>query len=148
MWMGLEQRGLEEAMPDDLENDTPALIGLSPYLYYADPAAALDWLTDTFGFGPDRRWTDPDGEVTEADIYAGDTRIMLGGRAPGDDEGAGVMLVIHVHDVDDQHRRVTAAGVGLDPPEDQPYRPRTITVTDPWGYRWCFWQGEAHPPPD
>jgi uncharacterized glyoxalase superfamily protein PhnB len=32
--------------------------------------------------------------------------------------------------------------------ENQAYGPRTFTVTDPWGYQWNFWQGEATPPPE
>ena len=122
------------------------VIGVSPYLYYEDPAAALDWLTRVFGFGPDRRWTGPDGQVAEADIVAGNTQVMIGGRAPGEAEGAGLLLVVRVGDVDAQHDRITAAGVEVDPPQDQPYGPRTITATDPWGYQWNFWQGDAHPP--
>jgi uncharacterized glyoxalase superfamily protein PhnB len=38
------------------------------------------------------------------------------------------------------HARVLAAGVDAPPPEQQPYGPRTFTVTDPWGYHWDFWQ--------
>ena len=28
-------------------------------------------------------------------------------------------------------------------PKDEAYGPRTCHVTDPWGYQWYFWQGEA-----
>ena len=39
-------------------------------------------------------------------------------------------------------RQVVAhhAGVDASPPEDKPYGPRAYSVTDPWGYRWAFWQ--------
>ncbi|RZS38902.1 putative glyoxalase superfamily protein PhnB [Herbihabitans rhizosphaerae] len=120
--------------------------GVTPYLYYTDAAAALDWLTATFGFGPDVRYTAEDGTVEEAEITAGPARVMMAGRAPGADEGGGALIIVHTDDVDALYRRVDGAGVAVEPPADQPWGPRTITVTDPWGYRWNFWQGEALPP--
>jgi uncharacterized glyoxalase superfamily protein PhnB len=63
--------------------------------------------------------------------------------------GRRTLLIVHVDDVDAQHARVTeATGAELEAPMDQPYGPCTFTVTDPWGYAWCFWQGQATPPDD
>jgi hypothetical protein len=41
-------------------------------------------------------------------------------------------------DVDAMYERVKAAGVAVDPPEDQRFGVRMLTVTDPEGYRWGF----------
>jgi len=65
---------------------------------------------------------------------------MMAGRGPRDAEGTGQQLIVHVDDVDALYARVTAAGVEATPPEDKPYGPRLIAVTDPWGYQWSFWQ--------
>lgn len=119
-------------------------LGVEPYLYYADGDEALAWLSSVVGFVEDVRYVDPDGRVAEAEMLAGDARIMIGGgHAPGADEGRGQLLVVRVDDVDAHHARVTAAGVGAGPPEDRPYGARTYTLGDPGGYRWCFWQGRG-----
>lgn len=119
--------------------------GVSPYLFYADAAAALDWLERVFGFGPRQTWGE-DGKVDEAHIQVGPQKIMMTNLAPGPDQGGGSLLVVHVDDVDALHERVRAALEGeqeVAPPEDKDYGPRTFDVTDPWGYHWYFWQGEA-----
>jgi uncharacterized glyoxalase superfamily protein PhnB len=115
-------------------------LGVSPYLYYADAGAALEWLARTFGFEERARYVDDGDVVHEAEMAVGTATLMLCGRAPDPGQGEGVLLVVHVDDVEAQHARVTAAGGEAAPPEDQPYGPRTFTVTDPWGYRWTFWQ--------
>ncbi len=114
--------------------------GVTPYLYYADAGAALDWLARVFGFRETARYVDDDGVVHESEMQAGPSTIQLCGRTPGPDEGAGLLLIVHVDDVDAQHARVVAAGVEAPAPEQKPYGPRTFTVTDPWGYHWDFWQ--------
>ncbi len=60
--------------------------------------------------------------------------------------GTGAAFVVHVSDVDAVYERVIAEGVHADPPQDRPYGPRVCEVTDPWGYRWFLWQGEARYP--
>ena len=124
--------------------------GISPYLYYEDAEAALDWLERVLGFGP-RRTHGADGRVEEAEIAVGDLKVMMTGHAPGPNEGGGALLIIHVDDVDAQYARVRdaladsdAGGVEASEPRDEAYGPRTFSVTDPWGYRWYFWQGDAN----
>ncbi|NQX33272.1 glyoxalase/bleomycin resistance/extradiol dioxygenase family protein [Herbiconiux sp. VKM Ac-2851] len=119
-----------------------------PYLYYEDADAAIEWLERVLGFGPSTRWR-MGGDVTrEADIRVGLSRVSISGRAPGAAEGGGALVIVHVDDVAALHARVVAAEPGLDveEPAQQPYGPITLMVTDPWGYRWNFWQGEADPP--
>jgi uncharacterized glyoxalase superfamily protein PhnB len=92
------------------------------------------------------------GPITqEADIRVGRSRVSITGRVPGENEGAGALLIVHVEhseDLDDLFHRIRDSEPSLqaEPPEKQSYGPRTFTVTDPWGYRWSFWHGEADPP--
>ena len=58
-------------------------MSVSPYLYYEDAAAALDWLARAFGFEELVRYVDADGVVREAEMAAGETTIMLNGAGPG-----------------------------------------------------------------
>ena len=128
----------EPAMPDT--TTAVSLQGVTPYLYYADAGAGLDWLARVFGFEETARYVDDAGVVHESEMRVGPTTIQLCGRAPEPDQGSGLLLIVHVDDVDAMHARVVAAGVDAPPPEQKPYGPRTFTVTDPWGYRWDFWQ--------
>jgi uncharacterized glyoxalase superfamily protein PhnB len=124
-----------------VDTATPVTIrGVSPYLFYEDAGAALDWLGRVFGFTGAVRYVDDEGVVHEGSIDVGAGQVMVSGRAPGPGEGAGLLLIVHVDDVDAQHARVVAAGVDAPAPQDKPYGPRTFTVQDPWGYSWDFWQ--------
>ena len=124
--------------------------GVTPYLYYSEADDALAWLTRVLGFGPAARWTDDSGTLLEAEIAVGDQPIAIGARAPGPNEGGGQTLIVHVDDVDAHYRDVTTAlssdDQHIEPPQDQPYGPRSFHITDPWGYRWYFWQGQTIPP--
>ena len=114
---------------------------LTPYLQYPDGDAAVDWLNRVFGFGPARAARDDSGAWYEGDLAIGSARVAIGGgSAP-----SGGYLIIGVPDADEMYERIRAAGVEVDKPEDKPYGPRTVTVTDPWGVTWDFWQGEAVP---
>ncbi|MFI7303946.1 VOC family protein [Micromonospora aurantiaca] len=120
--------------------------GYSPYLYYEDAGAALDWLVRTFGFTEKVRYLDGAGVVREAELHAGDTLIMLHGADPGywakqsAPGPVGHMCIVYVEDVDAHHKATVAAGVDAPEPEDQPYGARIYIVTDPGGHQWTFWQ--------
>jgi uncharacterized glyoxalase superfamily protein PhnB len=115
--------------------------GVSPYLYYPDGAAALEWLSRVFGFREIVRYADEQDRVQEAEFSAGDSTIMMaGGREPQPGEGKGLLLIVHVDDIQAQHKRVTAASVQANPPQTKPWGPITFAVRDPWGYTWDFWQ--------
>jgi uncharacterized glyoxalase superfamily protein PhnB len=135
------QHADEEDQAMTTTDSTVTLQGISPYLHYADAGAALDWLARVLGFRETARYVDDGGVVRESEMQVGDTTIQLsGGHEPGAGHGEGLLLIVHVDDVDGQHARVVAAGVEASAPEQQPYGPRTFTVTDPWGYHWDFWQ--------
>lgn len=121
--------------------------GITPYLRYDDADTALEWMERVLGFTGAVRWRDEGGRTYEADIHAGTTTIGVSGSGGTSDDGKNAILIVHVDDLDAHYERVrVAAGAEVSPPEVQPYGPRTFTVTDPWGYQWNFWEGEATPP--
>jgi uncharacterized glyoxalase superfamily protein PhnB len=128
-------------------SDETEFLGVTAYLHYPDGDAAAEWLSRVLGFGPQdprRVKRDAAGRWQEGEIAIGPTRIDISaGRDPGPDNGAGALHIVGVTDVDAQYRRIMAGGVQVDPPRDEAYGPRTCHVTDPWGYQWYFWQGEA-----
>lgn len=140
----------------DTENSDAARTGdhpmtftaVTPYLYYADAGAALAWLERVFGFGPVQSTTDDAGVVQEGEIAVGTSglKVDVCGRQPGPDEGAGALLIVSVSDVDSLYERIRGEDVEVSEPKDEAYGPRQIHCTDPWGYRWYFWTGEAHYP--
>jgi uncharacterized glyoxalase superfamily protein PhnB len=120
--------------------------GMSPYLYYEDAEAALEWLARVFGFTERVRFLDPDGIVRAAEMYAGDTLVHLDGVGSGywKEQGVsgpvGQLVIVYVDDVDAHHARVVAGGVEAPEPQDEFYGARVYTLEDPGGNRWTFWQ--------
>jgi uncharacterized glyoxalase superfamily protein PhnB len=124
----------------------PQFEGFTPYLYYDDVAAMIDWLTGVFGFTERGRWLDASGFVRNAELFAGNAEVWLDGdpeywkqRGRRPEEWIGVW----VDDVDAMFDRVKSAGVGAQPPENKFYGVRTFDVTDPEGYTWGFLQRNA-----
>lgn len=117
-----------------------SFLSLTPYLRYPDGDAAVEWLTRVLGFGPARASRGADGRWYEGDISVGASQIGISGGAA---RPSGGYLIIGVPDADAVYRRIRDAGVEVDEPQDKPYGPRTVAVTDPWGVTWDFWQGEA-----
>lgn len=115
-------------------------LSVTPYLRYPDGDAATEWLTRVLGFGPARTSRDAEGRWYEGDITVGAAQVAIGGGAS---QASGGYLIIGVPDADAVYGRIRAAGVEVDEPQDKPYGPRTVSVTDPWGVTWDFWQGEA-----
>lgn len=127
-------------------------LGVTAYLRYPDGDAAADWLTRVLGFGPvdpRRVVRDSDGQWREGELVIGPTRIDIssGGSPAVPEFGAGALLIVAVTDVDAQYERIGQSGEQIDPPKNEMYGPRTCHITDPWGYQWYFWQGEAVYPP-
>lgn len=120
---------------------TPTFTGVTAYLRYPDGDAAAEWLIRVLGFGPARCVRDQMGRWAEGEVRIGPVRVDINGS--GNASTHGQLLIVAVDDVDAQYRRIRAAGVELDPPRDESYGPRSCHVTDPWGYEWYFWQGEA-----
>lgn len=122
------------------ENETTTFLNITPYLRYPDGDAAVEWLSRVLGFGPAEAARDDAGNWYEGTIAVGAANVNIGGGAASPSGG---YLIIGVPDADAVFDRIRAAGVAVDPPVDKSYGPRSVSITDPWGTTWDFWQGEA-----
>lgn len=119
---------------------------VTPYLLYEDVAAALEWLTEAFGFDEVLRFQGEGGVVNHAELRHGGESIYLG--SPGGDYksparlGTRTALVhVYVDDVDAHYARAVEAGATIHlKPEDMPYGDRRYDAEDLEGQRWSFAQ--------
>jgi uncharacterized glyoxalase superfamily protein PhnB len=122
---------------------------ITPYLFYEDAAAALDFLSRAFGFEEVMRSAMPGGRVAHAEMRLGDGALFLG--APGDGYrgprslGTTTCCIYgYADDVDAHCERARAAGAEIaDEPEDQEYGDRRYHARDPEGHDWYFAQRPA-----
>ena len=134
---------------------------ITPMISYENAAAAIDWLTQAFGFTEreGQRYTDADGVVGHAELVHGDETIML--ATPNREyqsprhhretcESASRWLdnpwvidgvFVEVDDLDAHHARAVAQGaIVVRPPEDAGVGFRIYTAEDLEGHRWMFGQ--------
>jgi PhnB protein len=127
---------------------------VTPYLYYKDSAAALDFLTSAFGFTEKVRMADDNGRVNHAEVAYGNGFVMFG--TPGEDYknpkklgGATQLVYVYVDDVDAHFEHAKSAGATVvREPEDQFYGDRSYVVTDPEGHEWSFATHVHDPSPE
>jgi uncharacterized glyoxalase superfamily protein PhnB len=112
-----------------------------PHLVYEDVAAAIDWLTRTFGFTEHYRYGDP---AQGAQMHLGDAWIMLslareGRKSPAQ---AGVWtqsLTVFVDDVDAHFEKSKSAGAKIvEDLHETMYGERQYGVEDLGGHHWLF----------
>ncbi len=137
--------------------------GLVPLIRYRDVAAAVDWLSNAFGFEKRSVITDPDGTVAYAELSYGRGIVMLGPvgqsvldslmKQPDELGGIGTQSVyVAVDDVAAHFDRTRAAGAeivlefGSEEAGDRAYAAR-----DPEGHVWNFgayspWPATPPPP--
>ena len=119
---------------------------ISPYLYYEDGAAAMDWLIGAFGFEEDMRMTNDEGRVEHGQLKLGGEMVMLGEpgseyQNPNKRGGATAGVHVYVDDVDAHYERAKAAGATIHmEPTDQPYGDRRYDTEDLEGHNWFFAQ--------
>jgi len=125
-------------------NPPESMPRITPYLYYADVAAALDWLARAFGFRERMRMPGPDGGIMHAEMETADGVIMLGCPSPDyrNPKQLGQTtqsLYVYVDDVDKHHRHAVESGAEIvEEPEDQFYGDRRYGAADPEGHHWFF----------
>jgi uncharacterized glyoxalase superfamily protein PhnB len=124
--------------------------GLVPLIRYRDVAAAVEWLSQTFGFEKRNVITDPDGSIAYAELSYGRGIVMLGPvghsvldsllKQPDELGGIGTQSVyVAVDDVEAHFKRARSAGAGIvlefgsDEAGDRAYAAR-----DPEGHIWNF----------
>jgi uncharacterized glyoxalase superfamily protein PhnB len=131
-----------------MRNRSAPHASVTPVLSYPDVAAAVDWLTHTFGFVEHVRIGDH-----RAQLGFGDGALIVadeshGRRAPASD-GVTHSVMVRVDDVDEHHQRASAAGAHIvTSPATHDYGERQYVVTDLAGHRWTFTQSVADVSPE
>jgi uncharacterized glyoxalase superfamily protein PhnB len=130
-----------------------------PFIGYEDAAAAIEWLSQAFGFTekPGQRHED-NGRITHAELELDGATIYVatpdGYASPrtvrGESEAAYRAYdnpwvidgcFVEVEDVGEHYRRATAAGATiLRGPEEPGIGYRIYAAEDPEGHRWMFGQ--------
>ncbi len=132
----------------NLARDTTATV--VPSLRYRDAPAAVEWLSEAFGFEKHLVVPGEDGTIAHAQLVFGNGMIMLGSARDDDfgrlqqpldapDSSVSQSAYVIVNDVDAHHARASAAGARVVmPPEDQDYGGRLYACRDPEGNLWNF----------
>ena len=132
-----------------------------PFRAYEDAAAAIDWLSNAFGFREraDQRHTEADGTVTHAELEYGGAVVMLATPTPEyrgprrhaetceqarkwlDNPWVIDGLFVEVDDMAAHHAQAVRAGAKvLREPEEPGIGYRIYTAEDVEGHRWMFGQ--------
>jgi len=122
-------------------------MSITPYLYYEDVGAALEFLTRAFRFkNYGRPMKQQDGRINHAAMKIGKDLVMMGYpgakyKNPKRLKQATQSLYINVSNVDKHFERAKKAGAKiLAEPEDQFYGDRRYGAEDPEGHQWYFAQ--------
>ena len=129
-----------------VQNPPEGMQRVIPYLVYSDAPAAIEFLTEAFGFEERYRFPTPDGRVGHAELGYGDSVLMLASVFEDMDHASPRDLPAHhgsvhcyVDDVDAHCARAQAAGARItSQPEDKFYGDRVYTAEDPEGHQWSF----------
>ncbi|MBI1212179.1 MAG: aminotransferase [Alphaproteobacteria bacterium] len=133
---------------------------ISNSVYYENPARAIDWLVEAFGFSVRLKVEGEGGRIEHSELEFGDGLVMVGGvgedhdrpdtthhRSPKQIGGANTQVMcIHVDDVDAHCRRARNAGAKITrEPATTDYgadywTDRTYGCVDPEGHQWFFMQ--------
>ncbi len=125
----------------DPQRGYPSIV---PYVRYANPAAAVQWLSEVIGAREVLRMTLPDGRIGHAELSLGTGLITLGlsteppvGTPSATRSTLTAMTLVFVDDVDAAVQRALAGGGELvDPANDQPWGLRQAIVADPEQHLW------------
>jgi uncharacterized glyoxalase superfamily protein PhnB len=119
---------------------SPSPLGLALYLVYQDVGAIAEWLVHTLGFAETGRFVDANGVVTNAELTAGTSVLLLerGDHPPGSYPRGTRWTGIWVDDPDECYRTLVAMNADAQPPEDEPWGVRLVRVTDPEGHLWAL----------
>jgi len=112
---------------------------LTPALTAGDLERSLRFYVDALGFTIDERWEE-EGELRGVMLLAGTCHIGLSQDdwAKGRDRTKGIGFRIFAEtaqDLDDLAERLREHGVEPDGPKTEPWGERTLTVTDPDGFK-------------
>ena len=118
---------------------------VTPYLLYEDGEAAIDFMTNAFGFREVDRQIGAAGGLHAELETPGGGRVYLGQPPSGFENPAKVgrtsMTYVIVDDVDGHYERAKAAGARItEEPNDLPFGHRRYSCADPQGHEWAFAQ--------
>ncbi len=131
----------------------PCYPRVTPYLMYEEPAEALTWLADAFGFEERFRHVGEEGWIDHAEMTIGDGLIMLAKpsadyRSPRSLGGATALVHVYVDDAREHCARARAAGAVIrSEPAEKPYGTLQYTAADPEGHLWLFSEQVRKPEP-
>lgn len=119
-----------------------------PFMNYQDAPAALDWLSEAFGFQRASVHEGPNGTIAHAEMRFGEGLIMLGSAGENDlgmktarELGAvnqGIYIIVD-NEIDEHYERAVAAGAEIVRPlHDTDYGSRDYAARDPEGNLWSF----------
>ncbi|WP_018216113.1 VOC family protein [Salinispora vitiensis] len=123
---------------------------IAPYLAYEDPAKAIEWLINTFGFTELAVFDDGQGNVYHAELQVGhqalimingaNSALRIGEPSTLGAASAGTFVRRETDtEVNELHRRAVAAGAEiLLEPEVKPHDSYEFTCRDPQGQVWTF----------
>lgn len=129
---------------------------ISTALYYDDPAAAIDWLCEAFGFEVKLKVEGDGGSIEHSELVFGGGLVMVGGERP---EKFGYMkppskvggantqnMMVYVDDVEAHCARARAAGatvvreIETHDYGDDYWADRGYECRDIGGHHWWFYQ--------
>lgn len=113
-----------------------------PHIIYRNLPAAMEWLSNVFGFREHYRYGEPNG----AQMHLGNAYIMVRSTRPGDATGKPgpeqtASLTVFVDDVEAQFRQAKSAGAKIvEELHEVMYGEKQYGVEDLEGHRWLFSQ--------
>jgi len=113
---------------------------LALYLVYRDVESMTFWLGQTLGFVETGRARTAEGVVTNVEMTAGDTVLLLerGHVAPDAYPRGTRWTGVWVDDPDAWYERLHLMDVDVSEPEDEPWGVRLVRVVDPEGHVWAL----------
>jgi len=126
----------------------PGYPQMCPYLYYRDADAAVDWLTQHFGFKERYAFRTPEGRIVHAQLELGSGVVFVGpGMVPfgtsgvSDPDAVHMAIYLYVDDVKEHLERARAAGAQIKAELSmKPNGDLTYAASDPQGQRWVVAQ--------
>jgi PhnB protein len=126
------------------QNPPEGYTRVTPYLYYKDADAALDFLTGVFGFTEKFKMADDGGKTMHAEVELDGSVVMFGRpsadyKSPKDIGSHTSGVYVYVDDVDAHFEHAKEAGATITKEtEDQFYGDRSYACEDPEGHQWWF----------
>jgi PhnB protein len=119
---------------------------ITPYLYYKNLAAAMEWVGRAFGLKVRFSMPGPDGKPMHGEMTFAEGVVMMGtadpksgGKSPQDLGAATQGLYIYVDDVDAHYRKAKEAGARISmEPADMFWGDRVYGAQDLEGHHWSF----------